>query len=145
MRTRLLMIVAVGLLLAADKADDAIKAEIKKLQGDWEAQSLQSLDAKTPEEDLKGLRLVIDGDKWTNYRGDKKGTELTWKVDPSKDPKHLDLTVTRNGKKVVVLCVYELKGDTLTVCRPFKNPGERPTKIAPAEGTGVAVWKRVKK
>jgi uncharacterized protein (TIGR03067 family) len=144
MRT-LFMIVTVGLLLAADTVDDAVKMEVKTLQGDWEAQSLQTGDAKTSGEDLMGLRLVIEGDKWTNYRGDKKGTELTWKVDPSKDPKHLDLTVKRDGKEMVFLCLYELKGDTLTVCRPFKNPGERPTKIAAAEGTGIAVWKRVKK
>src|SRR5262245_12521111 len=106
MRARLLMIVAVGLLLAADEGDDAIKAEVKKFQGNWEAQSIHEGDAKAAEEKLKGLRLVIDGDKWASYQGDRKGREHTWKVDPSKDPRHLDLTAMINGKEVVFRCLY---------------------------------------
>jgi uncharacterized protein (TIGR03067 family) len=149
MNTHILPTLALAALLlgpgaGSSPADDkAEKDEQKKFQGEWRAESIKTGDGSTPAEELKKFRLVIEGDRWTVETGAGK-TEWTWKVDPSKSPRALDITTT-SGKEVVVRCLYELKGDTLTVCAPLKDLGERPKEIAVAPGFSVAVWKRDKK
>jgi uncharacterized protein (TIGR03067 family) len=140
MASCLSVFVGVGLLLAADKPGEE---EVKRFQGKWTAQSRQSGDRKTPETQVSFFRLVIDEDGW------KEGPEFVkaWKikVDPSKDPKQLDLTAEIAGTEVVRRCVYELKGDTLTVCAPTKLGGERPGKVGPGGDVLITVYKRDKK
>ena len=71
----------------------------------------------------------------------------TQKLDPSKSPKTIDVTMTEGPSKgTVMLGIYEIDGDTLKVC--FDPHGKkRPTefKSAPGSQTFVNVHKRVKK
>ncbi len=48
MRTRMALILVVGLLLAADPKNDPIKEELKKLQGTWEVSSVEANGDKVP-------------------------------------------------------------------------------------------------
>src|SRR5262249_40196549 len=69
------------------------------------------------------------------------------RLDPSRSPKAIDVTVTEGlNKGAVMLGIYEIDGDTLKVC--FDEEGEkRPTefKSAPGSQTFVNVHQRVKK
>jgi uncharacterized protein (TIGR03067 family) len=128
-------------LPADDKAE---KEEQKKFQGHWRPESIKTGNTSLSAEELKKLRLVIEGDKWTVETATGK-TEWTWKADPSKSPKTLDFHREYEGIETDMRCLYELKDDTLTVCAPVKNLSQRPKQIAGGEDVSIAVWKREKK
>ena len=91
--------------------------------------------------------VTFEGDKHTVKKGDEVIQVGTQKLDPSKSPKTIDVTMTEGlNKGTVMLGIYEIDGDTLKVC--FDAEGKkRPTefKSAPGSQTFVNVHKRVKK
>ncbi len=133
------------LVTGSDGPETAAKKELAKFQGSWAAASIQIGLKKTPNEDLKLFRLVIEGDVWIAKTKGEKRSKI--RLDPSKSPKHLDLIDVVGEKERVVRCIYELKDDTLTVCRPYMQmDAPRPKKLeASGDFVGVAVWKREKK
>jgi uncharacterized protein (TIGR03067 family) len=58
------------------------------------------------------------------------------KIDPSKDPKHLNFTIFHeNGQKVVVRYLYTLENDTLKLCGIFNGRSmPRPQSFDTAKG-----------
>ncbi len=71
----------------------------------------------------------------------KKGT---FKLDPSKKPKAMDLTLEKKGKKETALFIYELDGDNLKLC--WRKPGgKRPTHFTSKDTGGLMILKRNKK
>src|SRR5215217_6486567 len=91
--------VAVGLLTlcgsrtrADDKADAA--ADLKKFQGTWTTESSEMGGNKVPADMLKGLTVTFTGDKFAVKFGDEVALAGSMKLDPSKKPKAIDVTVT---------------------------------------------------
>jgi uncharacterized protein (TIGR03067 family) len=142
---RWLVAVCALTLVGAEGPDDLVKNELNKFQGTWKAASIQIGPKKTPDESLKGFRLVVEGDTWTVKTPGEKKSKI--RLDPSKSPRHLDLIDDIAGKERVTKCIYEFKDDTLTVCRPYMQMNaDRPTKFeAGGDFVGVTVWKREKK
>jgi uncharacterized protein (TIGR03067 family) len=130
---------------ADDKAD--LEKEFKKFHGVWTFESSEAGGKKTPADQLKGLTVTFAGDKYTVKNGDEVIQTGTQKLDPSKSPKTIDVTVTEGLRKgAVMLGIYEIDGDTLKVC--FDEEGKkRPTEFKSPAGseTFVNVHKRVKK
>ena len=148
MKWRALFVLAVGFLVAADKPkDDAVKKEMKKLEGTWKVVSLEMNGNKFSEEQLNAVKkMVIKGNKYTIHLANNEVT-MTFKVDPSKKPKAIDSTYEdQNGETVKAKGIYELKGDTLKVCRTTKTDAKRPTKFASKADSGLilVVYKRAK-
>jgi len=149
MRISLLVLFCVGLtasgILADDKAD--IEKETKKFQGTWTFESSESGGMKLPADELKGFILTFEGEKHTLKKGDDLVQVGIQKIDPSKSPKTIDVTITEGPNKgMVMLGIYEIHGDTLKVC--FDPQGKkRPTefKSPPGSENFVNVHKRVKK
>ena len=131
--------------LADDKAD--IEKEVRRFQGAWTIESSETGGKKLPADDLKGLIVTFEGNKHTVKKGDEVIQVGTQKLDPSKSPKTIDVTVTDGVNKcTVMLGIYEIDGGTLKVC--FDPQGKkRPTefKSAPGSENFVNVHKRVKK
>ena len=131
--------------LADEKRD--LEMEVKKFQGIWTIESSVAGGTETPADQLKGLIVIFEGDKHTVKNGDNVIQVGTQKLDPSKSPKTIDVTMTEGPSKgTVMLGIYEFDGDTLKVC--FDAEGKkRPTefKSAPGSATFVNIHKRVKK
>ena len=150
MRRGMAMILALGFFAAvtANAQEDAVKQEMKKLQGNWvriyvEADGKKSDDGK--KEPGQAITLTINGDK---YDGE------TFKLDPAKNPKHINVsTVDDKGKAMTLPGIYELKGDVLKLCFPFPfegkfdKIGKRPTEFGSKPGGNdvLEVYQREKK
>jgi len=147
MKRQVLMIVVVGLLLAADQPkSDATRKEIKDFQGTWKWVSLEMDGKKLPLDAFKDGMLVITGDKFTTslVEGTSHGT---FKVDVSKKPKTIDVTFEDGPDKGKTMPgIYELKGDTYKVCMALAGK-DRPTAFAtkPESGHVLEVLKRQKR
>lgn len=130
---------------ADGKAD--IEKELKKFQGTWTFESVEAGGKEQPAAEFKGMTVIFEGDKHTVKKGDEVIQVGTQKLDPSKSPKTLDVTMVEGPNKgAVLLGIYEISGDTLKVC--FDPEGKkRPTEFKSASGSQifVAVHKRVKK
>jgi len=133
-----------GLCFAADAKEDAAKDK-EKLQGTWLVVGGEEHGTKMPEADVKmaDMRFIIEGDKIQATRGGKeKGKGGTFKLDPSKKPKEIDLI----DDKETVKGIYSLDGDTLKFCLA-KGGNDRPTDFTTkkGDGRGLFVLKRDKK
>ena len=130
---------------AGDKAD--LEKEVRKFQGTWTFESSETAGKTLSVAELKGLILTFEGHKHTVKKGDEVIQVGTQKLDPSRSPKTIDVTLAEGlNKGTVMLGIYEIDGDTLKVC--FDPQGKRrPTefKSAPGSENFVNVHKRVKK
>jgi len=131
--------------LADEKAD--LEKESRKFQGTRTFESSEAGGEKLPVGELKGLILTFEGHKHTVKKGDEVIQVGTQKLDPSKSPKTIDVTMIEGPNKgAIMLGIYEIDGDTLKVC--FDAQGKkRPTefKSAPGSENFVNVHKRVEK
>ncbi len=146
MKWRGLLMCGVVFLLAARDAEEEIKKELKRFEGTWKWISLESEKMKLSEEALEHPRLKIMGDKFTVT---EQATTFggTFKVDPSKKPKTMDVTFTEGPEKGKTFTgIYELEGDTYKVCIDPEGKS-RPKEFAVKQGSGfvLEVLKREKK
>jgi len=109
----LLSTVALG--IAADKPkEDAVKEELKKLQGTWQVTKFIDHSEETaPADEIKHMTFKFKEDHLTIQKDkDDSGKELRFTLNPSKKPKWIDIdTGTRISEGV-----YKLDGDELTIC-----------------------------
>jgi uncharacterized protein (TIGR03067 family) len=136
--------IAVLLVVAATPARDA-KKELEKLQGEWTGVSLEENGKKIPDGHVKKFKLTIKGEKWMVQFGDKQVGDATFKIDPAKDPKRIDMTFKVEGDDLDSHGIYKVDGDTLTLCRAH-GKAERPKEFKGKDDQyNIEVWKRVKK
>jgi uncharacterized protein (TIGR03067 family) len=142
--TKLVVILAVGLLFGADdKKADATKDQ-EKLQGDWTLQSGERDGEAFPEDLVKALKRNITGDKYVVTRDGETLAKGTFTLDAGQKLKTIDIKL--EGVDKPVQGIYELEGDTFKLC--YAAPGEaRPKEFATKGGSGLtlAVWKKAKK
>lgn len=111
----------------------ASKQEFLKLQGSWNCVRWEEGGKPLGAEELKG-RTAFFGGEICLIRQDGKVTQIiTQKLDPTRTLKTVTATVNQGRfKGEVLLGIYELKGDTLTVC--FDTDGQkRPDKFETLE------------
>lgn len=134
-------VMIVGAVCWAD--EDAVKAELKKLEGTWQLVSATKEGKKTPEDVVKKIRVVIKGNTHSVYFDDKPlAKEISFTINPRKNPKITTDTLP-DGK--TIKGIYRLEGDTLTSCVAEADK-DRPTEFVSKPGSGltVRVFKRVK-
>jgi uncharacterized protein (TIGR03067 family) len=116
--------VGVALVLAQDTAGDA-----KRLQGVWEPVAVTAEGKKIAEADVakSGMRLTMDGDRYKVTVQGKLVEGGTFKLDPGKSPRTLDLTITEGDDKgKTQLGIYKLDGEALTIALPPTGTTARP-------------------
>jgi uncharacterized protein (TIGR03067 family) len=137
MKRYIVMALAAGLLVAADAKKDDAKKDAEKLQGTWKVVSAEH-GGQTPE-GAKEFSLVVEKDTFTVKKGDDVVSKGTVKLDTSKKPKAIDMTVTESrneGEKGKVrLGIYELTKDGLKWCFAPTGTEDRPKEFASPEGS----------
>jgi uncharacterized protein (TIGR03067 family) len=133
MKLSFLLVLAAGLLPGADPPkDEAVKKELDSLKGTWKIVAAEH-DTEAIA-DLQDGRVVIEGQKLTLSVGDRNES-VTFKVDPAKKPKEVDLFTK---KEETVVGIYTLDGDELKICF-LKSGTKRPTEFATAVGSGLTL------
>jgi uncharacterized protein (TIGR03067 family) len=112
----LTLVVAMVAFVAVSGCSDASTQDIESLQGTW-------VDQSDPDNSL----LVVQGTAFTEHARGRK-VKATFKLNASRSPKEIDYT-TEAGE--VVRGIYELNGDTWTLCLQESSRAERPTRLSP--------------
>src|SRR5262245_59801360 len=97
MGRRTLTLLTVGFLLAADSPVKQVEQEMKKFQGTWvvaRARRDGEVDAE-----LAGATVTLAGNMFTSKSGKTILAQGTWKVDPAKKPKTIDIEYTDGPEK----------------------------------------------
>jgi uncharacterized protein (TIGR03067 family) len=149
MKMRLLMIAALGLLLAAcnrqAQAPAAPKTDLDRFQGTWYLVSAMEDGNVLPQDKVKQTTIVIKGDtfRFPGSTQDATSKAGTIKLDETKTPKEID---TISTEKEVMLGIYRMGGDNgYKVCfAPAGKP--RPTAMGSRPGSGYILqsWARQK-
>lgn len=146
MRWSLATSFAVGLLIGSNAIAADAPNDKKGFQGTWILIAGEAEGKPLTKKELKDGTLEIKGDNYTVTLADKKTVKGTQKLDPTKQPKTIDITdASGPNKGKTFLGIYELKGDKFRVV--FAAAGKpRPTKFATAADSGqwMHVWKREK-
>jgi uncharacterized protein (TIGR03067 family) len=150
MKTRLLIIAALGLLLAACNRQAPApattqKTDLDRFQGTWYLVMAMQDGNALPQDKVKQTTIVFNGDTFrfpgsAEYATSKSGTI---KLDETKTPKEMDAI---SAEKEVMLGIYALQENGYKVCfAPVGKP--RPTAMTSAPGTGyiLQAWQREKK
>jgi uncharacterized protein (TIGR03067 family) len=146
-----LPLIAAGAVLAAGLAPipppkprraPTAEEELKRLQGTWELVGAV----------VHGVRggvspdavLVIKGDLASELRAGAVAGRWRLTLDPSKSPRAIDLKEDRGNS--LLLGVYELEGDTLTLCYGSVGRAKgRPADLKARQGVCIEVLRRKKK
>ena len=139
----LLCMCAAALALGGDAKDG--KDDAKKVVGTWKTVLAEVGGKPLPDDFLKTTTLVLTDGNYKVTTGGKTD-EGTWKIDPSKKPRALDITGGKGPNQgKTILAIYELKGDTLRVCYDLSGK-ERPTEFKTKAGAPLflAEYKREK-
>ncbi len=141
-------ILAIAVLLtscsaAVGSVGDAAQEEHKTLDGVWVVESVLRDPREQDPDRGKGIRCIVSGTKVVAKLpgNDKPAGTLIIKIDPTVEPKAMDLRP--EGEKDTVFAIYERNGDTLKVCwSPLgeKRPEELTSK--PGSGHTLVVLKR---
>lgn len=148
MRTCALAVLPLLLFLGADapsKKSEAFQKDLATLQGTWKPISMEMDGKFLPQERIGKIRLTIEGEKFTFDTGNDSHGGL-YKIDPSQDPKQLNIEITR-GDEVgkVYLVIYKFEDGKMIQCMETSN-AKRPSEFTGQAGSGnlYEVWERVK-
>ncbi len=114
-RICLLSVIALALTLPV-RADDLGVKELEKLQGTWSVASAEENGKEQADEKSRKLTIMIKSDIFSfKFEGQPKTLDMKLKLDPSSEPKAVDLASTIRGGQVSY-GIYELEGEELKVC-----------------------------
>ena len=101
---------------------------IKELQGKWRVVQMHTAGLSPPKEVLEKARLEIKDDAWTWLSGGPVNVKFRTRLDPSKSPKEIDITMLDGpGKGSTFPGIYSLEKGQLRVCYSHtKDPKDRP-------------------
>ena len=125
-------------------ADADKKSDKEKLQGSWVPVAAVTGGIERSEQEIKDKNfvMVFTGDKVTIPAKDVTKQEVTYKLDPSQKPKHIDFLMPEDK---LAKGIYLLEGDTLTVCVSEKENDERPKEFESKQGSNVVLMKLKRK
>lgn len=137
MRPRICLVFLLGLVMAADDAKDAVKKEMKQLEGSWKVTGFEHNGNRL---NVSEWSLVVKGDKYTLTYGNST-EEGTFKIDPSKKPKTVELVPsTGESQGKARRGIYELEGKNAKLCVAVAGKEERPTAFETKPDSDFYLW-----
>src|SRR5262245_35272601 len=133
---------ALFLVAAQPPAKGGGQKDRDKLQGEWSVVSVKHPAGELNPEIAKKRRLIVTGDEWEMVSEDGSKSKFRFKLDPSRNPKEIDFTP--KDKDVTMKGVYQLEGETLTICHASPEAA-RPKQFQAGENWVLIVFKRVAK
>ncbi len=126
----------------AEQADDAVKADLKKLQGTWHMVGCEEGGKPVAPENVNPNDFLSFEGTTFFFKSGLRGLKGTFTIDPSKTPKWMDQT---SSGGLVFKGIYEFKGDRLRVFLAAPG-GERPTEFKTKVGDKlwIRTYERVK-
>ncbi|HEV8070097.1 MAG TPA: TIGR03067 domain-containing protein [Planctomycetaceae bacterium] len=121
-----------GVAAAADETPAT--RELARLEGVWSFVQVKFDGTEQLPAGREADRMIIQKDGRYAVVQRPQITHGTVKVDPAPSPKHYDIVIGDGRLKgLSVPAIYELSGDTLTICMPFGGK-ERPTAVESKPG-----------
>src|SRR5438552_4841358 len=107
-----MMGLAVSILIGADAPKKDAPKDRDALQGTWKLSAGEADGKALPEKQLKDGKLLIKGNDYTVTLADKGTVTGTQKLDPTKEPKTIEIVdASGPNKGKTCLGIYELKGE----------------------------------
>lgn len=118
----------------------------QRLQGTWKVMDFVVNGQVMDREVSNKITFLFHGDKLTTSTPSELGTgrEYSFKIDPSTNPKVIDLTILKGAfKDQTTPAIYELNSDELKLCMP-NGFQDRPIGFTAAAGSqlGLFILKR---
>jgi uncharacterized protein (TIGR03067 family) len=139
--------VAMLAAIPADAAEsEAAKADAARLQGMWSMVEYVVDGTESVPQKIKSWILIVEGDEY-NPGIREYSVEFTYRINPTRTPKTIDLIPNTNGARGRVLRgIYSIEGDRFTLCYPSDASAERPAGFAARTGSGLVrvSWQRQK-
>jgi uncharacterized protein (TIGR03067 family) len=136
-----------GRILIIYKRDKVVQ-ELQAFKGTWRLCSKEEDGKKFSEEEIKGVIGTVNGSGRVSVRrGDKVISAGTITLDPTANPKTIDVTFTEGERKgKTALGIYEIESDAFRVCLA-RVGDERPVTFSARAGSGRILigYKREKK
>jgi uncharacterized protein (TIGR03067 family) len=132
--------------------EDAAAKDLAQLQGKWKFVAEDRDGTVRKFRDGEGHVITIRGEFqfWHDADG-KLATKESLKLDPSKSPKTIDMTIVfnrlyPNAKGLTARGIYQLEGDELKIATPAELFYGRPKEFTTKKGSHfiVSTYKRVK-
>lgn len=137
--------ILIGSLLTFGALQDDGKKELEKVQGKWVATVYEVNGRSLPPEVVKTIKFTFTDDKYVQEIMGMEAERGTQKLDPSKKPKEMDISITEgDGKGMLQLAIYELDGDTIKICANGAGDKSRPKEFSAKGGAINIVIKREK-
>src|SRR5262245_9030281 len=115
-------VLSVGFAPAPPPKRNLTKEDQEKMQGEWVAVQAFTGGRQVPETEV--APITISGDRFRFHRGD----EYVMALSAKQAPKAIDLRKAAGDcKGRSCRGIYRLEADTLTLCIPNDEAGERPT------------------
>ena len=133
------------LSLAQPSNEEKAKKDLDRMQGTWVLHALEVNGKDVPAPKLDGTILIIKKDEYYTKVKDKEQFGFRLKLDPSKNPKAVDMIKSMpGGAEEVIKGIYTFDGDTLKFCRGLTASQERPNQFATWPDTNyfVVTWKK---
>ncbi|MBM3994747.1 MAG: TIGR03067 domain-containing protein [Planctomycetes bacterium] len=123
------------------------KPDLDRMQGTWVLHALEINGKDVGQKQLENTVLIIKGDKYVTKVKDNEQPGFRLKLDPTKDPKAIDMIRTSPGGDEVIKGIYSLENDTLKICRGLSADQERPRQLATWPNTNyfVVTWRKQSK
>jgi len=136
---------ATGLLVLMAAPEDAKKAELAKLAGNWKVTSLE-IGGREVLQDSSPLIKVVFQDDRMKFPGNSKGqgaSEFSLRIDPSTNPKIMDIKAeSGNNMGDEFEGIFEVTGDKVQICiRAPAGTKDRPLEFASKVDTGLILLK----
>ena len=139
------LVIGLAALLGAPGPKEDPKKDAPSLVGEWVP--TMALRGGKPDMPPAGTSIAFtaDGKVLLREGNQAKPEEGTYKTDPKKDPAEIDITPPDKDKSPLVIGIYKLEKDTLTLCMIMGT--DRPKKFESPEGSEVMLitLQRVKK